>query len=145
SVHTSVQYDLIGRIAGATELTRRTLAAILQGISELTFKQYASNPEDFILKAGKLINEQKATVIVEHLAYDPIDDYHSTDIFTQEKPRASLDKAVKANRHIYDYVFTDSKNEKTFVDELDTSNEVVVYAKLPGGFFIPTPVGNYNP
>src|SRR5699024_8996577 len=102
-------------------------------------------PEDFILKAGKLINEQKATVIVEHLAYDPIDDYHSTDIFTQEKPRASLDKAVKANRHIYDYVFTDSKNEKTFVDELDTSNEVVVYAKLPGGFFIPTPVGNYNP
>ncbi len=67
------------------------------------------------------------------------------DIFTREKPKASFDKAFKANRHVYDYVFTDSKNERKFVSQLDTSTEVVVYAKLPGGFFIPTPVGNYNP
>lgn len=145
SVHSSVEYDLIGRLTEATQLTRRTVAAVLQGIGEPTFSQYRSNPEDFILKAGKLINEQKATVIVEHLAYDPIDDHHNLDIFTQEKPRASFDKAVKANRHIYDYVFTDSRNERRFVGELDASNDVVVYAKLPGGFFIPTPVGNYNP
>lgn len=145
SVHSDVKYDLIGKLAEATQLTRRTIAGILQGISKPTFAQYPTNPEDFILKAARLINEQKATVIVEHLAYDPIDDRHDLDIFTREKPRASFEKAVKANRHIYDYVFTDSKTEREFVGELDTSSEVVVYAKLPGGFFIPTPVGNYNP
>ncbi len=145
SVHSSVKYDLIGKLTEHTQLTRRTVASILQGISKPTFAQYPTNPEDFILKAARLINEQKATVIVEHLAYDPIEDRHDLDIFTREKPRASFEKAVKANRHIYDYVFTDSKTEREFVGELDTSTEVVVYAKLPGGFFIPTPVGNYNP
>lgn len=69
----------------------------------------------------------------------------SSDIFTQEKPKEDFSKAIKTDRHIYDYVFTDSKNERTFVKELDTSTEVVVYAKLPRSFFIPTPVGNYNP
>lgn len=145
SVHSGVKYDLIGKLAEHTQLTRRTVASILQGISEPAFAQYPTNPEDFILKAARLINEQKATVIVEHLAYDPIEDRHELDIFTREKPRASFEKAVKANRHIYDYVFTDSKTERKFVGELDTSTDVVVYAKLPGGFFIPTPVGNYNP
>jgi type III restriction enzyme len=145
SVHSDVKYDLIGKLAEHTQLTRRTIAGILQWISKPIFDQYPTNPEDFILKAGRLINEQKATVIVEHLAYDPIDERHDLEIFTRERPKASFDKAVKANRHIYDYVFTDSKTEREFVGELDTSAEVVVYAKLPGGFFIPTPVGNYNP
>ncbi len=145
SVHSNVKYDLIGKLAEHTQLTRRTVASVLQGLSKPTFAQYPTNPEDFILKAARLINEQKATVVVEHLAYDPIEDRHDLDIFTREKPRASFEKAVKANRHIYDYVFTDSKTEREFVGELDTSTEVVVYAKLPGGFFIPTPVGNYNP
>jgi type III restriction enzyme len=145
SVHSTVKYDLIGKLAEQTQLTRRTLAKVLQGIQKATFDQYPTNPEDFIHKAARLINEQKATVIVEHLAYDPIEDRHNLDIFTHERPRASFDKAFKAQRHIYDYVFTDSKNERTFVGELDASTDVVVYAKLPRGFFIPTPVGNYNP
>jgi len=92
-----------------------------------------------------LINEQKATTVIEHLAYDPINDHHNSDIFTQEKPRESFDKAMKVDHHIYDYVFTDSKIEKEFATKLDTATEVVVYAKLPNSFFIPTPVGNYNP
>ena len=145
TVHSQVKYDLIGKLAEQTQLTRRTIAAILQGISKPTFEQYPTNPEDFILKAARLINEQKATVIVEHLTYDPIEERHNLEIFTREKPRASFEKAVPVKRHIYDYVFTDSKNERKFVSELDTSTEVVVYAKLPGGFSIPTPVGNYNP
>jgi type III restriction enzyme len=122
-----------------------TIAGILQGINVAVFSQYKANPEDFILKAARLINEQKATVIVEHLSYDPIEDVHSSDIFTQEKPKEDFSKAIKTERHIYDYVFTDSKNERTFVKELDSSTEVVVYAKLPKIFFIPTPVENYNP
>jgi type III restriction enzyme len=52
---------------------------------------------------------------------------------------------MKTNKHIYDYVFTDSKTEQAFAKELDASVDVVVYAKLPRGFSIPTPVGNYSP
>ncbi|HNO80231.1 MAG TPA: DEAD/DEAH box helicase family protein [Phycisphaerae bacterium] len=145
SVNSVVQYDLIGKLGEETDLTRRTIARILQGISVATFAQYKTNPEGFIAQASRLINEQKATVIVERLSYDPIEGAHDIDIFTQEKPKASLLKAFKADRHVYDYVFTESKNERRFVEELDTGTEVVVYAKLPRGFYIPTPVGNYNP
>ncbi|MEG7521698.1 MAG: hypothetical protein M3H12_01150 [Chromatiales bacterium] len=98
-----------------------------------------------MLKAARLINEQKATVIVQHLSYNPMNGQHDVDIFTQEKPKDDLSKAFQAKRHIYDYVFTDSKIERQFVEELDISSEVVVYAKLPRSFFIPTPVGDYNP
>jgi type III restriction enzyme len=145
SVHSAVKYDLIGRLADETKLTRSTVASVLQGINKAVFSQYRTNPEDFMQKAARLMNEQKATVIVEHIAYDPTGDTHHMDIFTQDKPKEDFSKAVKANHHIYDYVFTDSQNERNFVHELDASTEVVVYAKLPKGFFIPTPVGNYNP
>ena len=145
SVHSAVKYDLIGTLAEQTQLMRATIAAILTGINKLTFDQFKINPEDFLLKAGRIINEQKATVIVEHLAYDPIEDRHSVAIFTQEKPKESFAKAMKVDRHIYDYVFTDSTIERKFVTELDTGTDVVVYAKLPRSFLIPTPVGNYNP
>lgn len=145
SAHSAVKYDLIGRLAGETQLTRATVAGVLQGINKAVFSQYRTNPEDFMQKAARLMSEQKATVIVQHIAYDPTGDTHSMDIFTQNKPKDDFSKAVKANHHIYDYVFTDSKNERDFVRELDASTEVVVYAKLPRGFFIPTPVGNYNP
>ncbi len=145
SAHSAVKYDLIGRLAGETQLTRATVASVLQGINKAVFSQYRTNPEDFMQKAARLMNEQKATVIVEHIAYDPTGDAYDMDIFTQDKPKEDFSKAVKANHHIYDYVFTDSKNERDFVKDLDTSTEVVVYAKLPRGFFIPTPVGNYNP
>ncbi len=146
SIRSTVKYDLIGKLAQESKLTRRTIARILQGIRPDTFSQYPTNPEDFIAKATRLINEKKATVIVEHLAYDTIAETHSLDIFTREKRTVDLSKAGdKLNRHIYDYVFTDSGNERSFVTELDAGKEVVVYAKLPKGFFIPTPVGDYNP
>ena len=145
TAHSAVEYDLLGRLAEDTCLTRRTIAAILKQMRASVFVQYRANPEDFLNKAARIINEQKATVIVEHLAYDPIEERYDSDIFTAEKPQEDFSKAVKAERHIYDYVFTDSKNETEFVRTLDTSAEVVVYAKLPKGFSIPTPVGNYNP
>lgn len=145
SAHSAVKYDLIGRLAEETQLTRVTVASVLQGINKAVFSQYKTNPEDFMQKATRLMNEQKATVIVEHIAYDPTGDAYDMNIFMQDKPKEDFSKAVKANHHIYDYVFTDSKNERDFVKELDASIEVVVYAKLPRGFFIPTPVGNYNP
>ena len=146
SIGSEVKYDLVGKVAEETQLTRKTIAETLKRINSATFGQYKTNPEDFISKAVTLINEEKATVIVEHLAYDPIEETHSIDIFTQEKPREDFSKAgAKLKRHIYDYVFTQSKVEREFVTELDVSDEVVVYAKLPKGFAIPTPVGAYNP
>jgi type III restriction enzyme len=145
SIKSAVKYDLIGKIAEDTQLTRSTISSILQGINIAVFSQYKVNPEDFILKTSRIVNEQKATVIVEHLAYNPVEDVHTLDIFTQEKPKEDFSKAIKTDRHIYDYVFTDSKNERAFVKDLDTGTEVVVYAKLPKTFFIPTPVGSYNP
>ena len=139
-----VKYDVIGKLTESTQLTRQTIATILRGVNAAVFSQFKTNPEDFLLRAGTIINEQKATIIVEHLAYNPLDETHTIDIFTQEK-KEDLSKGFKATRHIYDYVFTDSANERTFVGELDASAEVVVYAKLPRSFHIPTPVGNYNP
>ena len=146
SINSSVPYDLLGNLSKTTQLTRVTIAKILQEIDETVFDQYRMNPEDFLAKAARLINEQKATVIVEHLTYDAINETYNLDIFTQEKSKKDFSKAGEPlKHHIFDYVFTDSKIERDFVNELDTSEEVVVYAKLPKGFFIPTPVGNYNP
>lgn len=145
SIKATVSYDLIGEIADQAQLTRRTVAAILKGVQPLVFSQFKSNPEAFISKSATLIKEQKATMIIEHLAYDPIDERYDSTIFAVEKAKEDFTKAYKAQNHIYDYVFTDSKGEREFVEELDTSAEVTVYAKLPRGFAIPTPVGDYNP
>lgn len=146
SVHSTVKYDLIGKLAEGTQLTRRTVAAILKGMDAAVFAQFRTNPESFIAEAIRLINEQKATVIIEHLAYDPVEDKFELDIFTTGQTKQDFSKAGdKLQRHIYDYVLTDSKIERNFVKELDTAHEVVVYAKLPRGFLIPTPVGDYNP
>ena len=146
SVHSAVKYDLIGKLAEGTQLTRRTVADILKGLNAAVFAQFKTNPESFIAEATRLINEQKATVIIEHLAYDPVEDKFDLDIFTAGLTKQDFSKAGdKLQRHIYDYVLTDSNIERQFVKELDTSGDVVVYAKLPRGFLIPTPVGDYNP
>ena len=146
SAGSQVAYDLLGEIAEKTQLTRRTAGAILGKVKPLTFAKYRQNPEQFITEAARLINEQKATVIVEHLTYDTLAERHDTAIFTDNQTKQDFTKAgAKLTKHIYDYVITDSNIERNFVTELDTSTEVVVYAKLPRGFFIPTPVGAYNP
>ncbi|MDX7683046.1 DEAD/DEAH box helicase family protein [Aeromonas caviae] len=146
SIHSLVKYDLLGKLAEGTQLTRRTVAQMLKGLDAYVLAQFKTNPESFIAEAVRIINEQKATVIVEHLAYDPTEDKFELDIFTTGQTKQDFSKAgEKLRRHIYDYVVTDSNIEREFVKELDASNEVVVYAKLPRGFLIPTPVGDYNP
>ena len=143
-----IKYDLIGKIAEGTVLTRKTVAAIFQGISPIKFAMFKNNPEEFITKVIRLIKEQKATMIVEHISYDQIEGKYDSSIFTAEK-HASFDKAYRAKKHIQDYVFTDGTAEKSverrFAEELDGAKEVCVYAKLPKGFAIPTPVGSYSP
>ncbi len=146
SIGSSVKYDLLGKIAENVHLTRKTLASILSGIGKAVFDQFRLNPEHFIAEATRLINEQKATVIIEKLAYDEVAGTYDSSIFTAGQSRQDFSLASeKLKKHIYDYVITDSKTERNFVQELDTSTEVVVYAKLPRGFLIPTPMGDYNP
>ena len=146
SVHSAVTYDLIGKIAENTHLTRKTITEILRGVRPDVFDQFKQNPEHFIAEASRLINEQKATIIIERLSYDSLAESYDMDIFTAGQSKQDFSKAgEKLKNHIYDYAITDSKVEREFVKELDTSAEVVVYAKLPRGFLIPTPVGDYNP
>lgn len=140
----NVRYDLLGKISSATRLTRKTVATILSKIHPLKFGMYKANPEEFIRKVTRLILEQKATIIVEHISYNRIDGQFDSDIFTQEK-HGTIDRAFEGKKSIVDYVFTDSEGERKFVGQIDTAKEVAVYAKLPKGFHIPTPVGNYSP
>ena len=119
---------------------------MLRGVRPDVFDQFKQNPEHFIAEASRLINEQKATIIIERLSYDSLAESYDMDIFTAGQSKQDFSKAgEKLKNHIYDYAITDSKVEREFVKELDTSAEVVVYAKLPRGFLIPTPVGDYNP
>ena len=141
----TVKYDLVGEIARGATLTRRTVVEILKGLRPQKLTMFQNNPEEFIRNVIKLIKEEKATMIVEHISYNLIDGKYDSTIFTQEKQSQSPDKAYSAKKHIMDYVFSDSKGEREFASALDGATEVCVYAKLPRSFQIPTPVGNYAP
>jgi type III restriction enzyme len=144
----AVRYDLVGKIVSETGLTRKAVASILVGIEKSIFDQFGNNPEEFILRAANIINEQKATAIIEHITYDKLTSEFSTNIFTEPdlKKGALGVNAIEAKRHLYDYVIYDSTNERDFANQLEThSQEVEVYVKLPKGFYINTPVGKYNP
>lgn len=143
-----VKYDLIGKISAGTHLTRRTVVKILKTIQPAKFKMYQYNPEEFISKVIKLINEQKATMIVDDITYNETEGRYDSSIFTLEKNH-EFSKAYRAKKNVQDYVFADGFAEKSverkFAEDMDLDDKVAVYAKLPRGFQIPTPVGNYAP
>ena len=144
SIQSQVTYDLVGNIADDTNLTRKTVARILQGINAAVFAQFKLNPEAFIREMSRIINEQQANMVIQGLKYSPLDGtYPSNEIFVSNES-IPLD-SYKAECHVWDYVVTDSDNERQFVEDLDGADEVVVYAKLPDRFHIPTPFGSYNP
>ena len=142
----NVKYDLIGKLVDETGLTRKAVIRILQGIQSSVFNQFKDNPEEFIIKAAALINDEKATAIIEHITYDVMDEKYGTEVFTDPTIKGRLGvNAMKAKKHLYDHIVYDSTNEKDFATELDTNRDVAVYVKLPDGFYISTPVGHYNP
>ena len=149
----AVRYDLIGKIAKETNLTRRTVGSILLGIDNNKQLLFTENPEEFISKVSKIINSQMANMVVEHIAYQPSsEDVFSQEIFHMNKSSLEYSKALQLKKSIQDYTFVDglSENsiEKKFANDLDTAEEVLVFAKLPRGrkgFYIPTPVGDYSP
>ena len=141
----TVKYDLVGEVAKRTTLTRKTVATILKGIRPTKLAMFRNNPEEFIKNVSRIIKDEKATMIVEHIEYDQIDQTYDSEIFTQEKHSQNINKAYSSKKSIMDYVFADSDGEKKFAEDLDAATEVCVYAKLPRSFQIPTPVGNYAP
>ena len=146
ATNSSVKYDLVGKLVEETGLTRKAVIQILTGIQPTVFNQFKDNPEEFIIQAGKLINNEKATAIIQHITYDVLDDKYDTDIFTDATIKGKLDvNAMKADKHLFDHIIYDSTNERKFAQELDVASDVAVYAKLPDGFYISTPVGHYNP
>lgn len=143
-----VRYDLIGKLVDGTGLTRKAVTEIMVGLQKAVFNQFSSNPEEFIIRASNIINEQKATTIIEHIAYDKLNAVYSTEIFTEPDLRKGKlgVNAIETKRHLYDYVIYDSNIERDLAIELEAhSQEVEVYVKLPRGFYIDTPLGKYNP
>jgi len=146
TANSNVKYDLIGKLVDETGLTRKAIIAILQGIKPVVFDQFKDNPEEFIMKAAALINDQKATAIIEHITYDVLEEHYETDVFTASTMKGKLGvNAMKAKKHLYDHIVYDSTNERDFATDLDTNTDIAVYVKLPDGFYISTPVGHYNP
>ena len=144
----SVRYDLVGKLVEETGLTRKTVTAILCKIDRAVFEEFGSNPEEFIIRASKIINEQKAAAAIEHITYNKLPSTFGEEIFKEpsfKKGQLNV-SAMPAERHLYDYVIYDSNNEREFALKLEEhSREVEVYVKLPKGFYISTPVGKYNP
>ena len=146
-VGANVKYDLIGKLVEDTQLTRRAIVTILQKISPITFNQFKANPEEFIIKAGNIINECKAIAVIEHVKYHKLDKQYESDIFSNATLKGKLGvNALESQKSLYDLVVVDSAGiEMNFAKDLEKESDVVVYTKLPGGFYINTPVGHYNP
>ena len=143
-VYTNTTYDIIGEMVNTTNLKRTSVVSILKKINPNKFYLIRKNPEEFIAKCSKLINESKASLIINNIVYHKTEDrYDAKTVFTNSKE--SLRQSDILKKHIYDYLISDSKVEKEFANALEASEEVTVYAKLPKGFFITTPVAKYSP
>lgn len=147
AVGKEVTYDLIGQLVTATGLTRKTIVEILKGIKPETFSMFKMNPEEFIIKTGLIINDCKALAVIQSITYEKLNDEFSTDIFTVDALRGRLGiNAIESKKSLYDLVVLDSMGvEKNFAESLEREDDVVVYTKLPRGFYINTPMGKYNP
>ena len=147
AVASGVRYDLLGELVQRTGLKRSTIATILQRIKPEKFGMYRTNPEEFIIRAGNIINERKASAVIEHIAYHKMDQQYEADIFSEQELRGRIGiDALPSTKSLYDLVVVDSQGvEKRFAEELEQQEMVEVYTKLPRGFYISTPMGRYNP
>jgi type III restriction enzyme len=142
----AVKYDLIGKIVEETGLTRLAAVSILKGLNKEKFAMFSQNPEEFIIKVSRLINEQKATAIVQYIEYTLLSDRYDSTIFTEPSLKGRLGaNAIPLQKHLYEYLIYDSETESKFAVSLDKDNAVTVFVKLPKSFYINTPVGKYSP
>jgi len=150
SSSSSLRYDLIGELVRRTGLKRQTIAEILRGIKPATFEQYSQSPEDFIIKAGDIIDGRKISAVTKGITYHtmtPKSQMYSQAIFEDQELRGCIDiDALESEKALYDLIVVDSLGtEMEFAKELEKHEEVEVYTKLPRSFYINTPAGRYNP
>jgi type III restriction enzyme len=138
--------DVLTDLQDKTQLTRRSLARILTGSQRLD--DFKRNPQQFIEIATESINRTKRLALVDGIRYQRIGDevYYAQELFEQEELTGYLKNMLAAKKSVYEQVVYDSSGvERTFAEELEKNEAVKVYAKLPGWFKVPTPLGTYNP
>jgi type III restriction enzyme len=137
--------DLLTDLQDKTQLTRRSLVRILTGSGRLD--DFKRNPQQFIELATESVNRTKRLALVDGIKYQRIGDeyYYAQELFEQEELTGYLKNMLPANRSVYEHVVYDSDTECTFAEQLEKNEAVKVYAKLPGWFKVPTPLGTYNP
>jgi type III restriction enzyme len=146
-ISSSIVYDLVGEIVKETNLTRKTITTILEKIDSEKFEKYKENPEDFIIQMSKIINSQKAEIILDRIKYYKTGKKISLDIFKNNK--FLNNRAFRIDdpkKYIYEFLEYDSDIEKKLAENLNTFKQLKVFAKLPKGEYnIETPVGKYSP
>jgi type III restriction enzyme len=138
--------DLLTDLQDKTWLTRRSLARILT--ASLRLDDFKRNPQQFIELATESINRTKRLALVDGIRYHRIgdDQYYAQELFAQEELTGYLKNMLAATKSVYEHVVYDSSGvERTFAEQLEKNEAVKVYAKLPGWFKVPTPLGTYNP
>jgi type III restriction enzyme len=138
--------DLLTDLQDKTQLTRRSLVRILTGSNRLD--DFKRNPQQFIELATESINRTKRLALVDGIKYQRIGDeyYYAQELFEQEELTGYLKNMLAATKSVYEHVVYDSSGvERTFAEQLEKNEAVKVYAKLPGWFKVPTPLGTYNP
>ncbi len=145
-------YDLpdpIAELQDAVGLTRATIKRILEECGR--FDEFGKNPALFLSQVGAKINKAKAQAIAEGIKYTklPDDEWYTMEDLEPGDLKAYLGQNAWQPSHpksLYTYVVYDSSTvEQPFAVELDQSEEVKVFAKLPSRFKIDTPLGSYNP
>lgn len=145
-VNPDIKYALVGKLVEETGLTRKSIVRILTGIAPWVFQQFQNNPEEFMIQAARLINQEKTAAAIRHIAYKALEDRYDTGLFTREIMKGRLGaNAMKTKKHLFDHIVYASEEERKFVRDLEESREVAAYVKLPEEFCIPTPAGQYHP
>lgn len=138
--------DLLTDLQDRTHLTRRTITSILTGSGRLD--DFKRNPQQFIELAAETINRCKRMALVDGIKYQKLGDQHvyAQELFEKEELTGYLkNMLMDTQKSIYEHVVYDSTTERDFADALEKNDAIKLYAKLPGWFKVPTPLGSYNP
>ena len=137
--------DILTALQDRTQLTRRSIQRILSASGRLD--DFKRNPQQFIALAGQAIENCKQRALVDGIKYQRLGDehYYAQELFETEELTGYLRNMLDANKSVYEKVVYESGVEATFADQLEKNTAVKVYAKLPGWFTVPTPLGSYNP
>jgi type III restriction enzyme len=137
--------DILTELQDKTQLTRRSIYRILVESGRLD--DLKRNPQQFIQIAAEVINRAKRMALVDGIKYQRIgaDEYYAQELFETEELIGYLKSMIEANKSVYEQVIYQSDTERTFAEQLEMNEAIKVYAKLPGWFKVPTPLGPYNP